>query len=384
MAKNLKKSITRRVSIKKPKKTKSETYLVNKKYLGEEPSSATHKGVVDGALLGRCYGWYHIMADNTDAKEYLIQFLKDNNRHIEAKKVKSIADNRLPLTACWIARMTSNGLQLPEKSLKFFEKSLEESLNKTVEKTEEAPVEEKTNVIQDRIDDKMNDFIGKLETYVDAGEPFDVYAMLQTDNISSRFVGRIIDYYQPFLDEAKLLVAGTDKDLNEGFSSLSKKQKQLRVALFEHIITECERFVGNVKKSTVKKTRVKKPLSLDKKVKDFKFMKENNDYQLVSHAAHDIVGASEVWLFNTSGKTLTVLRARDRGGLDVSKPSSIINHDETTSVTKKTGRQTKNLLTQVQNSGKVILRKLMDNIKSDTIETQTKSTKNTVIVKVVK
>jgi hypothetical protein len=55
-------------------------------------------------------------------------------------------------------------------------------------------------------------------------------------------------------------------------------------------------------------------------------------------------------------------------------------------MSKKTTRRTaqKNVLTNVLNGGKIILRKLMGDLKGTVIDIQSNTNKNTIIMKVVK
>lgn len=366
----------------KVRKTKSESYLVNKKYLGDEPTFKTGQ-IPSASELMRCYSWYHSMSEAGDAKDYLVTYLTQQNRPADVKKCKTIPDNLMPMTACWIARLMSRDITVPQTSIDYLNKTIA-ALEAREEKKLVGETEVTRPTIQENITDKVNEFIGKVETLIDAGEEFfDLYKVMTADQFPARYVGRIKEFYEPFLEEAVLLVSGVDKELNEGFSRLSKKDKQLRVKMFENIIDSCDRYGSNMKKARA--PRAKKPMSLDKKLKSFKFKQNDNELQLVSCNPADIIGASEVWLFNTGRNEVTVLRSLDRGGLDIAK-SSIINYDQNNSMSKKTTRRTaqKNVLTQVHNGGKIILRKLMGDLKGTVIDIQSKTNKNTIIIKVVK
>ena len=78
---------------------------------------------------------------------------------------------------------------------------------------------------------------------------------------------------------------------------------------------------------------------------------------------------------------MTVFRAIDRGGLQV-KGTSIINYDENNSVTKRTGRKPEVYVDKVLNSGKVVLRKLMDELKNDA-PLAYRINENTILLKAV-
>jgi hypothetical protein len=127
--------------------------------------------------------------------------------------------------------------------------------------------------------------------------------------------------------------------------------------------------------------RKPRAISVEKKLKNFKFQKEDNTFKIASVNPEKVIGAQELWTFNTKYKTLTVFRALDRGGLQV-KGTSIINYDEATSVTKRTGRKPEVYVDKVLNGGKIVLRKLMDELKNDA-PLAYRINENTILLKVV-
>ena len=116
-------------------------------------------------------------------------------------------------------------------------------------------------------------------------------------------------------------------------------------------------------------------------MKNLKFQKEDSTYKIASVNPEKILGAQELWCFNTKNKVVSVFRALDRGGLNV-KGASITGYDESSSCSKGTGRKPEVVLDKIQKSGKIILRKLMDELKTDK-PLQVRMNENTVLLKVV-
>ena len=132
-----------------------------------------------------------------------------------------------------------------------------------------------------------------------------------------------------------------------------------------------------------KKTRAPRkprPVSVEKKLKSFKYQKEDNTFKIASINPEKVIGAQELWTFNTKYKIVTVFRAIDRGGLQV-KGTSIIGYDEKNSASKGCGRKPEEILSKLQNGGKIILRKLMDELKTDK-PLQYRINENTILVRV--
>ena len=139
------------------------------------------------------------------------------------------------------------------------------------------------------------------------------------------------------------------------------------------------RYSGNAKK--LRAPRKKKPQSVEKKLKNFRYQKEFQDMKLASVPPEQIVGAQELWTYNTKYKTLTVFRAIDRGGLDI-KRSSIVNFDEKTTMTRRTARSAEKIVQSVLSGGKIILKKVMDDLKETTL--QDRINENTILLRIVK
>lgn len=373
--------MARRQLIAKTKKkirvTKSETYLVNHKYLGDEP---TFKNSYNDSDYARALNWYNSMATVNDAREYIETYLKNVGRTEDLKKFKTVSDTWVPLTAAWIARMISRGVQVSETSKQYFEKKLRETVDyrSTEQKKEEIKT---TNVvsIQDRIRDKASELIGSVEEMIDKNEDFSLYDWLKSNEIPATYAPRIAAFYAPVLAELIEASEGKDPQLKEGYKNFTKKQLDARIVFFNTMIEDAERYSDTTKK--IRKPRKPRTISAEKKLKNFKFQKEDSTFKIASINPEKIIGAQELWSFNTKYKTLTVFRAIDRGGLQV-KGTSITNYDEKSSVTKRTGRKPEVYVDKVLNGGKIVLRKLMDELKNDA-PLAYRSNENTILLKVV-
>jgi hypothetical protein len=93
-----------------------------------------------------------------------------------------------------------------------------------------------------------------------------------------------------------------------------------------------------------------------------------------------MLGSQEVWMFNTKYKTITVIRAMNHDGIQV-KGTSLINYDVESSQTKRTGRKAEHFISRALNGGKVVLRKLMDEMDKET-NLAYRLNENTIILRV--
>lgn len=115
-------------------------------------------------------------------------------------------------------------------------------------------------------------------------------------------------------------------------------------------------------KKAAKKARVKKAPSKEKIVSKLKFAKENKPLKIVSINPADIVGASELWIYNVKTRKLGKYLAASYQTLSV-KGTSIIGFDADKSISK-TLRKPEEQLKEFAKAGKVALRTFLKDIKA--------------------
>lgn len=377
------------------KKTRSEQYIINKKYLGDEPIF-TSNPVTDIQHSKNLY-WYGSMCSQEDAKEYLVDYLYNCGRDSDAKKVNSIHKNWIPSTAAWVARMIGRGAVFSLDTKEFLEDRIQECLQRDYSKARmevesqdggETKPEQKPSQkpsVQDRMKVKLNDFITELEGIIDdfhnAGytSSFSMYEHLKANEIPPVQANRIIEFYDPQLCEIEDAYNKTDPDIVEGYAGYSPKNLEKLYDFYVMIVEDAQRYAQNEKKA--RKPRTPKPVSAEKKLKDFKFMPAYDPLKLKSIRPEQVLGASELWTFSTKYNQLTVFRMASPAGLDVHR-TAITNFDEATSKTKKLkAKDVNNVLSQVLTGGKVAMRNMMANIKGSDQKLQERMNENTILLR---
>ena len=131
-------------------------------------------------------------------------------------------------------------------------------------------------------------------------------------------------------------------------------------------------FVIDSAKAT-RKPRKPKVYSADKLVAKLKFCKVDEKYKLASIDPAQIIGANELWVFNTKTRKIGKYIAsntdpkglgREGTGLTV-KGTTIQGYDE--SIIYRKSRKSDAQLKEFKDSGKVKLRKFLDDIKTQTL-----------------
>jgi len=227
--------------------------------------------------------------------------------------------------------------------------------------------------------ERQSEIIGELEELLDQdNNELNLYDWLKARQIPATYSPAIAAYYAGPLTELIEAYEGKDQQLKEAYRHMTRKQLADRIKFFHNLISDAEKYAGVAKKTRA--PRKPRAVSKEKILKNLKFQKEDNTYKIASLNPEKILGAQELWTFNTKYKIITVFRAIDRGGLQV-KGTSIIGYDEATSMSKSTGRKPEIVLDKLQKSGKIVLKKLMEELKDKPL--QNRINENTVLMKVI-
>ena len=218
-----------------------------------------------------------------------------------------------------------------------------------------------------------------FRSYIHKNEEFSLYTWLQSNNIPAAYATSIVSKLAPVLEELIEAYDGQDPQLKEGYRSYKKSEIKRLIDFYNTMCEDASKYANVTKKTRApRKPRVQ---SLEKKLKSFKYQKEDNTFKIASINPEKIIGAQELWTFNTKYKTLTVFRALDRGGLDV-KGTSITKYSEETSFTMRTGRKPEEAIKKVIEGGKLILRKIDQEFKNHA-PLQARINENTILLRVL-
>jgi hypothetical protein len=177
------------------------------------------------------------------------------------------------------------------------------------------------------------------------------------------------------------------EQLKEGYSHLTKQDVSNYITALETLVDACMLIVDASK--ATRKTRTPKPKSADKLISKLKYCKVDNKNSLASINPVEIVGASELWVFNIKTRKLGKYvaqnidpsgMARAGSGLSV-KGATIIGFNEELSV-QKTLRKPELQLKEFKAAGKVALRKFLENINTTDTKLNGRINADTVLLKV--
>lgn len=364
------------------------------KWLGQEPSWSNQETMSDAqknsALIG-AFNWYAYFVDTKQCKTFLLEYMQGVGRSKdEIDLIKSLTDSEFNSQTGKIARMMSRGLIPTENVKQKFVDQFKELLSKAKQLSTEKRVVVSVSTapapsIQDRIRDKAGEEIGELEGMVDdfvmnkCKSTVDIETYLKSRNLSSVVSKKICDYYVGVSEEIRDTITGVDEQLVEGYSNFKKPElKRFKDFLDSIVVATNNLSVTN--KPVRKKRKVKeKPASV--LVSKVKYMKNFAEFGLTSVPPEKMIGALQVWTFNTKTRTLSVYNAYNAKGLSV-KGTTLQNFEESTSISKRL-RKPEVTLKDVLGGGKIILRKLMTDLSTKESIATGRINEDTIIVRIL-
>jgi len=319
-------------------------------YLGPEPMFAVQPDPDRRRVaLMRSFTWYGRFYGKKDAKEFLAQYLDLRERPQEAKIMRKIDEKECINTLAWLARMELRGLELSETESDTLQneiKRLLETVNKpeVIEATVTgAPVTARPN-IQDILKDKAREAGGELEglfdEYITSGastkhtlRPMDEVAK---KNVMPQHISLLTDVWKKKLNEIEEVLKGTDAQLVQGYSHLTKTQLKNVVKFIELVISDLNSYIS-VKKAA-KAPRARKAVPVEKQVAKLKYLKTFKDtaskLDLVSISPIKLHGASEAWVYDTAKRKLHHYIADDYSKTFTVKGSTLLGFDTAQSEVK--------------------------------------------------
>jgi hypothetical protein len=346
----------------------------------------------------KCRDFFHFEVDNKDyaaiVKAYVKRvFDKEKARLILKNKEYNLYKSHVATFCHW----QNAGQTAPESTIQYmtgYFENLEEQGKSIVEEIKAVEAEKPKNVyvpsIQERIKEASGNIIAEIEEAVDdyINDPgkfkgLDAVKLFRKLNVNQAHARHIRAFYEGPLAEYIMLqqpAREQDEDLREGYAHLDKAAIKRGVALFQGIVGACD-LITQESKAT-RKTRSPKPKSADKLVEKMKYCKTDEKYKVASINPVDIIGATEVWVFNTKTRKLGKYVAEDAQQFQV-KGTTLQFFNANASVAK-TLRKPEQQLADFNKSGKVQLRKFLDDIKGVETKMNGRFNADTVILKAVK
>ena len=354
-------------------------------YYGVEPHAE------DDRDKSKCMNWYNYMSDNKSCGEWLSTWMSE--REYDSQYVKGVKRLKyVPRTAAALARMQTRAVPcvfkdnlLDPSTTSFIEKHVEKCIEdiKSSKAIQQEERKKKPVIsIQERIQNKADEYAGEIEYQLDCyiDDPknkFDVFAYLTDEKVSAPVAVKVGDNFFNLERELEEAVAGTCPQLKEAYSFLSKKGLKDYYKYVCDIRIDCDKYATGQRGQ--KRTRRKKVYTATEQTKKLNYKITDTEYHLTSVNPELIVGAMQLWTFNTKTKELTKFVAEDRMGLGVK--GTTIQKFNNYSAMKKIGNKTKHFLDRIESGGKIVLSKVLDEINTKSSKPTGRINEHTILLR---
>ena len=331
--------------------------------------------------IAKALNWYSYYKDYKDSKKYALQYLtKKGHKKDIIEKLSKVPDAYFSNVG-FVCRISERGAKLEPGQLLWIDKKIQGLLQWSPPKTDD-DVEEKPKVnIQDRIKEQSREMIGELEGFVDSyKESFNAYEWMNSNGVKSVHAKLISQYFTYRMKEPQVVLNGkADDDLKEAYSHFSKSELKKYVSFLADIVSDAERIINNSK--ATRKPRAKKAKSADKLISKLQYKKEDTEYKLASINPTEIIGAKQLWVFNTKTRKLGVYHAWTDSGLSV-KGTSIYGYTDNS--VSKTLRKPADIFLAVQKATERKYKSVFDSINSTEQALTGRINTDTILLKVFK
>jgi hypothetical protein len=369
--------------------------FADEKYTGSEPVWNTEQslGFSDAEFdhhLRRSFYYYNYHYTQKDCKKHVVEWMQKQTTVFTKRDIGAFirsSDRSMSMTACSLVMAHRQGMPLKARHTDFLKEAIAKSIELAEPEAVEAVAAEKVEVyrptIQDRLNEKTSEIIGELEGIYDEVHSnnrvdFKPYDFLVANNVVQSQLGKYESLYNKRRAELELAQSRADDQVREGYSHYRAADFKRMIGWIDNLLAAVEQYRG-VKKAT-KKARVKKAPSKEKVISKLKYCKTDAVLKLVSINPADIVGASELWIYNTKSRKLGKYVASAYQTLTV-KGTSLVNFDTDKSVCK-TLRKPEEKLKEFAKAGKIQLRKFLDDVKATESKMNGRMNADIVLLKV--
>lgn len=276
--------------------------------------------------------WYRDNVDEKKIRKFAIEYFAKLGKKKEVLAINKAGDYDVRQLGV-LCRLVSNGNVLSEEHMKTIDNMVnhvmrKEELPKKIKEDTTVIVPVATPSIQDRMDEKAHDLAGEIEGAIDEfittkTTKFSTKSYLAANQVAAPIAKRIGEFFAGRIPEIKEAIAGDDDQVVEGYSNFNKRELKKFLAFLEEIVSDCQQQVQTAKANRAPRKR--KAVSPTKLVSKMKFMKEFVDLKLKSCKPEDIITSTELWVYNTKYRKVTVYKS-DGGMLSV-KGTTILGFD---------------------------------------------------------
>lgn len=346
------------------KMSKAAGKMIDRQRMGTEPM---HQNVLTPGNLADYYNWLSHFYSAADGRKFLMEFLT----RAKANPAKIDLMQRMPdaffvprSSILWNCRILNRGMRIDSEFMERFKTRLAQMFvdaatytADSINEPQEAPERVAVAV---RVERKAFNLTANIDEIIDAylnGQDEDWDELLKAIPLNSSVAKYMTEVYQKQLDEVDLALSGKDPNVSEGYKGYTKPALKAFAAFLERIVNHLKMTAASEKPRKARSRKIKTATQLTKKVN---YQQNDSHYKLTSVDPASIIGASELWAFNTKTRMLTVLRAAEPSGLTI-KGTTVLGYEDGHSGMKKL-RKPETTLPNIVGGGKVAVRKTFEEL----------------------
>ena len=293
--------------------------------------------------LPMALNWYGLHEDDRTMRKWLTSYLTTNGKREYSKVVDKAWDVEVK-AMCVLVRLMARDQYVSDDHKKFIDNRLsfikskytEEVANVTTDVAKTTTIAVPMVSIDQRITDAARKYAAEIDNEIDnfvrnKKSDFSMKAFLLSNSISGAVSKKIGGFYTGLISEVKEALEGKDEQLVEGYSYFTKAELKRFQLYVENILADCQQQVVAAKATRLPRKRKEKPAGV--LVARMQYQKEFTELNMKSIPPTTIIGASELWVYNTKYRRVSVYYALDRGGLSV-RGTTLLNYDTSKSETK--------------------------------------------------
>lgn len=315
------------------KKAKLERALAASKGGAGEPLVRKESYKTDLMLA---INWYNYNEEASRLSKWGIEYLKKNLKDEYIKFFSAGTDFEVKQAAI-LMRLSVREQYLAQEHIDLINSKLETlkakyslAINQKIEEKKSAVPA--INVVS-RVNDIAHKHMAEIDFEIDKfvttkSSDFSLKIYIAKNGLSSAVTNKIGEFYKRLLKEVKEAIEGKDEQLVEGYSYFTSAQLKKFGAFIESIVQDCETQVLTAKANRAPRKQKEKPSHVQ--VAKLQYQQDYLELNLTSIHPTKIVGAQQLWTYNTKSKKLAVYYASGRNGFTV-KGTSIQGWDIETS-----------------------------------------------------
>ena len=259
--------------------------------------------------------WYTEHYDDKKRLKFALEYFAKQNNKSAVIALNRATDFEVRQIAI-MCRLISNGNTLSETHMALLESRVAILIAKykvVKEAKKVAAASAPAVSIQERIEESARKHAGEFEGGIDdfvishGNVVFSAKNYLMSNEVSAPVAKRIGDIFVSRAAEIREVVTSKDPQTVEGYSNFTKKELKKFADFMEQLVSDCQQQVQTAKASRAPRKR--KPQTPTKLVSKLKFMREFTEMGLKSVKPESLVGATEVWIYNTKYRKITAYKA---------------------------------------------------------------------------